>query len=264
MSQDENQNYQQNSCGAPPRSQPVEPKTSDSPSQQEHKSSEPSWTGPKITELIFSLALVMFTGALVWVSSGQWGAMQDQLKEMKGTSEQTKRAIEASEKANLLRESGDRAYVFVMPGILYHVHGNGLPQSYTVLSNSGLTVAKNVVSSVGIRLLRLPGADVIDDLGSMRIPEEGIMVAHPRVPHVLIRELKRRQGLTPKEIEEIRTGAKRVYVFGLVTYEDIYGRSHKHEFCFMYFGREYMDNPQRGDGYYDTQAKYCKEHNKDD
>lgn len=150
-----------------------------------------------------------------------------------------------------------RAYVYATPNNLYHL-GNSPTQGYVTIQNAGNTFAKDVEIEAGINVL---GAEIPDDLKKMgKLDQEpGVMPLAPRSPYSFFREFR---ILSDEQVKEIKSKKKRIYVFGKVTYKDMFDLSHQTTFCFMYYGPETGEfkNPTR-DGYYPTQAKYHKKHN---
>lgn len=102
--------------------------------------------------------------------------------------------------------------------------------------------------------------DKMGNISSLMSREEGVQVMNPRVLHNIIRERPKQPALTEEEVKEIKYGDKRIYVFGKITYDDVFGNPHHTEFCHMYFGQE-MAPFETGLGYATFQAKYCDTHN---
>lgn len=174
-------------------------------------------------------------------------------------------AIFTLKQINLARDTAFRelrAYVYAAPGPVFHIDGEAPLQGYVVIGNSGQTFAQKVIRKVGMRVLGATVPEKVEDLGRMD-REEGVMVISPREKHAVIRN---RDRLTPEEVAKIwrsDQGAKRIYVFGTITYEDIYGKRHHTDFCHMYFGKEHWLYDS-GPGYHKTQGKYCDKHNSAD
>lgn len=217
-----------------------------------------------------TVGILIATIVNVCVAYKQWRAMEDQLKEVRAGAAQTERAINtsnqlatAAEQANILRQNADRAFMYAAPHRVFHVEPGPNLQAYIQIGNSGLTVAKNVERWAGVRVMTPPGMDAIKDLKPMMIRQEGLLVVSPRILHNVIRQLPNHKVLTSEDVRDIKSGQKRIYVFGLITYDDAYGKAHSTEFCFMYYGHEHAVY-DTGPGYFESQGQYCDKHNETD
>lgn len=156
-----------------------------------------------------------------------------------------------------------RAYVYAAPGPVFHIGGENPLQGYVFIGNSGQTFARNVQRWVGMRVLGATVPEKREDLGHMA-REEGVLVISPRVKHNIIRN---RDKLTSDQVDKIwrlkeKEGTERIYIFGTITYEDIYGNPHRTDFCHMYLGSE--RDPNRLTAYLARQGKYCDKYNSSD
>jgi hypothetical protein len=153
-----------------------------------------------------------------------------------------------------------RAYVYASPDRLYHLGGSPT-QGYITVRNGGQTFAHNVSREVGINVLSKDIPDSFEKLGSLK-REPGYMTFGPNggTFDVIFREFR---VLTDEEIKEIKNDDKRIYVFGKISYEDIYDVRHETTFCFMYSGIETSNIllKKGRTGYEKTQAEYCDKYN---
>ena len=154
-----------------------------------------------------------------------------------------------------------RAYVYVNPQSAFHIDGQGALQVYSVVGNSGQTPALSVERFVGLEVLT-PIQNVTNKL---MLRENGVTVLGPRSEIALVKNWS--QGELPADqFLQIRNGTLRVYVFGKILYEDVYGTKWKTGFCNSYFGSEGVENSQPtatdpknvSFGYLGWQAKPCE------
>ncbi len=238
------------SIDPPPNSIHEENNTSDSKTKYPEKNkNQTSQNAIKRATIVIAIATVVNVG----IACFQWNTTSGQLDQMKSSSEQSERAAQIQ----------NRAYVYAKPGYFYGFNTANAAQAYIFFGNSGNTFAINVKRFVGMRVLEPPGTDNIDDLKSMMDTEEGLIVMSPKtitdnIP--IIKELPNRYIFTDKDIDAIKEGSKRVYVFGEIVYEDIYGNKHTSGFSYMYYGTETVERNSRT-AYADFQAKYCEKHN---
>ncbi len=156
-----------------------------------------------------------------------------------------------------------RAYVYARPRRVFHVmEGESALQSYVSFGNSGQTFATDVESRVGLVVSGPVVPDRIDDLGWLE-PEKGVAIITPNFEIDIIRN---REPLKAEQIRQIRTfdGKSRIYVFGTISYNDVYGKPHTTVFCFTYFSSENTivnGNGNRLSFYEGWQARYCDKHN---
>lgn len=155
-----------------------------------------------------------------------------------------------------------RAYVHAVPSTLYHTDGkSGALQAYVDIRNAGQTFAHNVERSVGIIVSE---SGVPDEVSDFMEREPGKFVIGPGGTNTTIRNGPQ---LTDDQAYRIKNKDNpRIYVIGTILYEDVWGASHKTDFCFMYFGYEDAAHPTPDLGrlYLPRQGKYCDNHNKAD
>jgi hypothetical protein len=170
-----------------------------------------------------------------------------------------------------LRESQDtarrqlRAYMYLNTGPAFHVDGQGVLQVYSTVGNSGQTVALKVERFVGLEIL--PTEDSISD--QMMFREPGIGILGPRAELTIVKNW-RSGALAPDQEPTIRASNLKIYVFGKILYDDIYGIPWEMRFCNVYFGSEGFLFPQATDanpkntsfGYVGWQARPCEGNNK--
>jgi hypothetical protein len=65
------------------------------------------------------------------------------------------------------------------------------------------------------------------------------------------------------EVVDLMEGVLKIYAFGRITYEDIFGERHVTTFCHAYYGLERLPH-EGGYAYEHWQAKYCDRHNEAD
>jgi hypothetical protein len=155
------------------------------------------------------------------------------------------------------------AYVYVNPREAFHIDGQGTLQAYSVIGNSGLTPATNVQRSAGIEVLPPTGA-----ITQPTLREAGKTVIGPRSEIALVKNWAHGQ-LSADQYQQIRRGDLRVYVFGTVFYDDVFGHHWESDFCNSYYGEEGLDHiePTNADpkhtsfGYEGWQAKPCEHGN---
>ncbi len=152
-----------------------------------------------------------------------------------------------------------RAYVFAVPGNVYNVSLGSRPEPRTIIRNGGDTSARNVRRDIGIRISAPLSPEQEAGLGR-GTPEEGTLVLSPGgADDVVIRQAR---TLEDGEAEKIRAEKIRIYVFGRIEYQDMFGDSHWTEFCHIYSGEMTDWGPEHnGMGYSKTQARYCTKHN---
>jgi hypothetical protein len=154
-----------------------------------------------------------------------------------------------------------RAYVYVNPQSAFHIDGQGTLQVYSVIGNSGQTPALRVERFSGMQVL--PSIQNVTD--KMMIREDGVTVLGPRSEIALVKNWSGGE-LSTDQLSQIKQGALRVYMFGKILYEDVYGTKWQTNFCNAYFGIEGVENPQPtandpknvSFGYLGWQAKPCE------
>jgi hypothetical protein len=133
-------------------------------------------------------------------------------------------------------QNQQRSYMFVAPAGAFNViPDTAALQGYILLGNSGQSIAKNVRRYAAVRVFAPPGPPDIEDINAMTA-EEGAPTFAPPVQQAIFRELPNRATVDTADAAAIKNGDKRIYVYGTVFYDDIFGNEHVVEFCHMYFG----------------------------
>jgi hypothetical protein len=152
-----------------------------------------------------------------------------------------------------------RAYVVAKPYRAFNIDERGITaQVYTTITNVGATFARNVRRSVGVSIRAGPVPEKLEDLGPVT-REEGKLVLAPGVDGYVIRSL---HALQKDELAKPMTpeGDLKIYAFGRITYEDIFGKPHVTTFCHAYYGLERLPH-EGGYAFEHWQAKSCDRHN---
>jgi voltage-gated potassium channel Kch len=111
-----------------------------------------------------------------------------------------------------------------------------------IVTNSGKTLARKVSTNVMTKSFPV-GARFIPEypVGKGRQPHEGgAIVVFPGMKVSLTTPPI--ETLTKEAIEALRTNRIVLYIFGKITYEDVFGKSHLTTFC--YFLRPEIGRPQ--------------------
>jgi hypothetical protein len=153
-----------------------------------------------------------------------------------------------------------RAYVYAEPYRAFHIDGyGGILQVYTIIGNSGRTSAKNVVRYARIDVLP-PTPDPSSNGHIDR--EEGSAVLSPQRTIPIIKNWNRM--VNPDEAQKIKSGSLKVYVFGKILYDDVFGNTWETDFCNAYSGDEGLNfsvGKGASFGYEGWQAKPCEKGN---
>jgi hypothetical protein len=125
-----------------------------------------------------------------------------------------------------------RAYVLARDGKVSNF-GTWLKiEGQVRIENYGQTPARDVVTWVGITVDNWP---VPKDLGRPTEPlDQSKAVLGPNARSIITAETKR--PLTPLQVQKIRSGAATIYLFGEITYVDVFGQPQITEFRFAYGG----------------------------
>jgi hypothetical protein len=217
----------------------------------------------KIESLIGGIGLV-FAAILSITASCQLGAMKAQLDEMKSGSEDTKiiaqstkiqaentakmaeaamaqvgelkASVKTAQEANSFTHEAfrleQRAWVgptsFLPPGEEDKYFKEGSRPSFgVVITNTGKTPARNVQVRIGRSTFRKGSTfkPIYNDDGG----PSGTIALFPGQPFMLI--TKPELPLTAEQVAIIINGEFTLYVYGMVTYEDVFGIKHKSTFC---------------------------------
>jgi hypothetical protein len=156
-----------------------------------------------------------------------------------------------------------RAYVYAEPGRAFHVDGSGTLQVYTYIGNSGKSFGKQVKRYVGMEVAA-PTEDIASIAPMDR--EEGVLVLNPEGKIPIVKNWRDGQ-LNQAQYNQIQAGTLRIYVFGKITYEDVFDKKWQTDFCNAYYGPERQGFPG-GDpssktqfGYESWQARPCEKGN---
>lgn len=165
------------------------------------------------------------------------------------------------ERAHEDTQIAQRAYVYAAPGPVFHVTDGSKLEGTVIIGNSGQTVAKKVQRWVGMAVHGARTPDTMEGIGRLE-REDGVLTISPRVQHQVIRI---RPRILEPQISRIKSeqGEQRIYIFGIITYKDIFENPHMTSFCHIYYGSNLA--PQRKDEiasiYLGEYAKYCDKHN---
>lgn len=223
------------------------------------------WLLAKPERLTALSTLAIFIASVVAAGIGvaQWRTLKGQLWEMQATSGQTNILIDAnkrladaavksaqsSEDALKLTKTQLRAYVALVPPDVFNVVAQGNAVTiYAQFTNNGQTPARAVERSVGLST-QAPSEDFKE-----AITEPGKLDINPgALTPVVERSLP--NSLTAEEVESVKDGNSKIYVFGTIKFQDAFGDRQEIGFCFEYFGSG-QDFPQ-GFGYPGFMAKPC-------
>jgi hypothetical protein len=146
-----------------------------------------------------------------------------------------------------------RAYISVDTGAPTCQHGTLNFAGAPIMTNTGLTPARNVSHKIKAAILDLskdPGTYQFDESAEIRKSDA---VLSPRQTFVLNTYIENR--VPDEDVPGIMAGAtKRLFVWGTVTYDDIYGGSWETNFChnFVFYKDKAPDGSEviRSLGYY--------------
>lgn len=128
-----------------------------------------------------------------------------------------------------------RAYISVEPGLGTYQDKYLRFASAPIVTNTGFTPARNVSYQVMAAILdTLPCEDhVFETFGTKTTNDAGVAPRQSVTISAVVRE-----RFPDSEVEPIMSGeARRLYVWGIVTYDDIFGGSWETKFChnFVFF-----------------------------
>ncbi len=131
-----------------------------------------------------------------------------------------------------------RAYVFVKP--FRHVNNvvaNRPLQTLVTIRNGGQTPAANLVLRASMAVRSVPPDPAPGNFALATRQEFGTILDPSTQDRG--KTFNSEQPITPKGIAAIDGGQQaQIYVWGVATYQDVFGMSHNSYFCFRYFGRE--------------------------
>jgi len=125
-----------------------------------------------------------------------------------------------------------RAYLSVEFGSATYQDANNIFMAVPMMTNNGLTPARNVCFKVLADILDGSKPDVIEfaDIGELIVNDIGIA---PRQSFTFRGLINRR--VPDADVEGIMQGStKRLFAWGRVTYDDVYGSCWETNFCFSY------------------------------
>jgi len=130
----------------------------------------------------------------------------------------SQRAFVYAEKANILGEA---------PDLKISRPANAKIGIDVVFKNSGQTLSKNQRSTMGTYFTT---TGIPDDFKyPIELNSRPILLA-PQAETQLLRPI------SETELANVKSGKQLLFVYGDVTYEDVFGKSHKTEYCFQLFG----------------------------
>jgi hypothetical protein len=177
-------------------------------------------------------------GNLNWLAKGMDGSVQQTVAAMQASQKQAIGALNASIAASRLDQRAWICQTAVLPPVfrdgnrsVYLKDGEQTSLS-TGIVNSGKTPARNVMQENSYRTLpfgvafspRYPGG------GSRRV---GVIL--PGVPFQLATPVTER--VTSAQVNTYVTGANVLYLYGRISYDDIFGQAHETTYC-MYLLRD--------------------------
>jgi hypothetical protein len=220
----------------------VAPKTQEEADRDEADRKEKSANDRRATQLTLALAVIAFLQFLVYAYQS-WKLKQT-VKAAGEQSEAMERHIgEANRSANAMEEIAStidrgnkdfaRAYlVVVIGGAIYQQRREGQDDLFfeanPTLINSGSTPARRVGFKIAIDILPVPiPEDFTFPLPDTEVKDAGIVGPHQQTG--LTATLNR--FVPDDEVQNIKEGKERgLCVWGLVTYEDMYGKPHSTKF----------------------------------
>jgi hypothetical protein len=195
---------------------------------------------------VFTFTLWSSTEQLAAMAAGQGDAMERSIKEAAKAA--ATNAIADATKANASLMEGImhrqmRAYITVEAGPGVYQDNTLVFGSFPILNNAGFTPARNVSYQVMASILNtnLPDDFRFETYGNRVIND--VTIAPRQVFHITA---KVRERFPDVEVDEIMQGhSRRLYIWGTVTYEDVFGGSWQTNFCHNFiFLKGEEGNPQ--------------------
>jgi hypothetical protein len=148
-----------------------------------------------------------------------------------------------------------RAYVSVVHTAVYNMKKDaaGL-DAYFNIANNGQTVAQKADIFAGIALHELPEPKTFDALGELKREPAPISLPPNSTPAVIHR-LDR--PISDEQFGKVIVDKARIYVFGRISYFDVFDDQHLIIFCNFYSGSELRPDDPRGT-YPGYEAKACQ------
>lgn len=128
-------------------------------------------------------------------------------------------------------ETGTRAYIGLKDGSIEgDIRVGERPLFIVTLENAGNSPALDV--STEISLAHLEGTLEPSKVPSSRLPMRFPASKSPILPRgIVLMELTYDHALTQDEVSAIASGSRRIAVVGFAKYMDIFGKSHRTDFC---------------------------------
>lgn len=206
-----------------------------------------SYFGPALTKIF---VWVSVPGLIVLMITFIWylGAQGYQAIWPKSTQ------IHSSNDQVPIQKPGEMA---IKAGPVFHVRGGDPLQAYVVFWNIGSAPVRVISWKMGMSILTAEIGDKASTYSDL-----GQMTTEPGTPTFDSAQLLQRyrvlHSLTADEITNLEQSKKRVYVFGIITYETNDGRRRQSGFCHMYSGSEHAIRESDGAKMYvPSQIKYC-------
>jgi hypothetical protein len=207
--------------------------------QAEHASNERWMTIATIVLAVFTVALWL---ANVWlvlesrrVSARQGQDTRDAIREATRSANAMQDVANATKNNALLMQNmwrqQMRAYLAVDLGSAIYQDEHHVFEAMPVLTNFGLTPARKVCFRLMVDILDGSQAGFVPPpVGELKVNDATMA---PRQVRTIRQMLDRR--VPDEEVEPIMTGAtRRLFGWGRVTYEDIFGDTHETRFCVSY------------------------------
>lgn len=153
--------------------------------------------------------------------------------------------------------SSAKADMLVQPWAVYHVHGGSPLQAYVIFKNSGDAIADVTSWGVGVSVLDANKGDAAATYASL-----GGIAEEPGKPSFdkgqAFPRFRQRKRLTDKEVDDLKAGKKRIYVFGIIAYRDKSNGQRRTGFCHTYSGSEHVVRDDGTKLYAASQVRLCK------
>ena len=119
-----------------------------------------------------------------------------------------------------------RAYMAIDKDAM-KLNADGTRDGYIIVKNFGLSPAFDVHTQTGTAL----GAYPIQEKEFDAAPHEYHVQDFPTVaPNIAMQILFKTQSMGPKQTEAFQAGKAAIYIFGKISYRDIFGKTHINEF----------------------------------
>lgn len=204
-----------------------------------------------VIEAISALAVAIFTFTL-WTATKKLGelaleqsnAMERSISEAAKATEATAQIATATKENAMLMQSilhkQMRAYVSVDAGQATYQDGVLRFAAIPVMTNTGFTPARRLSFHAMAAVLDTNLRDdyIFDEFGAKNIADATLSPRQSFTFNAVVRE-----RFADSEVKSIMPGdAKRLYVWGIITYDDVFGGSWETRFCFNYiFYRDEKD-----------------------